>query len=123
MEQYEAFKEASGWYLAAWRDKAGLTLDELAAEMKTSKGFLSDLETGAIDKDGKQRRFNRGWVERVVAALHESTGVTGGYLIDVNPFEMDERLEQVTSIYRRLEDRDRDELFRTAGLLARRSGA
>lgn len=84
------FRAASGWYLAAWRDKRGLTLEELAEEVGTSRGVVSDLETGAFRKNGaKAQRFNRDDVEKFAAAL----GTTGGFLIDVNPFENSLKVE------------------------------
>jgi transcriptional regulator with XRE-family HTH domain len=83
--QYEAYRQASGWYLAAWRDRRGLTLEELAGEVGTSKGVVSDLETGARRSSGAlAQRFNRDDVDHFARAL----GVTGGFLIDVNPYAL-----------------------------------
>jgi transcriptional regulator with XRE-family HTH domain len=118
LDQYEAYKTASGWYLAAWRDHRGLTLDELAAEMESSKGFISDLETGAVDKDGKQRRYNRDLLAKAAAALD----VTMGYLVDVNPFTVDGQFTEGVSVIRSLDERDQAEVFRLADTLARRRG-
>jgi transcriptional regulator with XRE-family HTH domain len=87
LEQYEAFKEASGWYLAAWRDKRGLTLEELAEDVGTSKGVVSDMETGAKRSTGAlAQRFNATWLKKFSDALE----VTEGFLIQVNPFTADE---------------------------------
>lgn len=116
LDQYEAYKAASGWYLAAWRDHRGLTLEELAAEIDSSKGFVSDLETGATDKDGKQRRFNRDLVEKLARAL----GTTGGFLIDSNPFAPAGRFDDRAGAIRRLPERDQDEVFRLVDTLSRR---
>ncbi len=118
LEQYEAYKQASGWYLAAWRDHRGLTLDELAAEMETSKGFISDLETGAVDKDGKRRRYNSDLLAKAAAAVD----TTMGFLVDVNPFTVDGDFTRRVSMIRELDARDRDEVFRLADTLARRRG-
>ena len=117
LDLYESYKAASGWYLAAWRDHRGLTLDELAAEMGSSKGFISDLETGAVDKEGKQRRFNRDLVDKAAAALD----VSPGFLIDVNPFTVEGQFTDRMSVIRQLEARDQEEVFRLADTLRRRS--
>lgn len=102
--QHEALKAASGWYLAAWRDYRELSQEELAAEVGTSKGMISDLETGALNSAGKiAQRFNRDWVEKLSKALSTS----GGFLIDVNPYGQGEDLAEVTDGYRRLRGTDR----------------
>ena len=118
LEQYEAYREASGWYLAAWRDHRGLTLDELAAEMGSSKGFISDLETGAVDKEGKQRRYNRDLADKAARALD----TTPGFLIDLNPFTAEADYTQRLSALRQMEERDREEVFRLVDTLSRRRG-
>jgi transcriptional regulator with XRE-family HTH domain len=103
-EHHEAFKEASGWYLAAWRDKRGLTLEELAAEVQTSKGMVSDLETGALKSNGERaQRYNADWVIKFAKALDTS----GGFLIDVNPYGHETDLAEVTDGYRKLQEADR----------------
>jgi len=109
-EEFDALREASGWYAAAWRSLRGLSQGELAEELGTSKGQVSDLETGA------KTRFNRDWLERFSKALN----VPMGHLIDVNPFTIDEGLQSLSSIYRDLDDRDRDEVLRLAQTLSRR---
>ena len=43
----EALREASGWYAAAWRDFKKITQQELADEVGSSRGQVSDLETGS----------------------------------------------------------------------------
>ena len=104
LEQYEAFREASGWYLAAWRDYRNLTLEDLAAEAGTSKGVVSDMETGNQKSNGtKAQRFNRDWIERFARALD----CTGGYLIDVNPFVQDPQLAETSAKLRKLAPEDR----------------
>lgn len=52
----------AGWYLKEWRDRAGLTMEDLAALVHTSAGYLNDLEKG-------KRRFNQDWLEKFAAAL------------------------------------------------------
>lgn len=103
-EQLEAYRKASGWYLAAWRDYRGLTLEELAGEVGTSKGVVSDLETGALRNNGAlAQRFNRDDVEKYARAL----GTTGGFLLDRNPYAADPELEDLSGKFRNLDDRGR----------------
>lgn len=80
------YREKSGWWLAAWRDFKGMTLEELADEVGTSKGVVSDLETGALRSNGKPaQRYNSDDVPRFAKAL----GIPQGYLFDVNPYAVD----------------------------------
>lgn len=69
-------QQRTGWFLAAWRDYRGMTLEKLAAEVETTKGQISALESG------RPAQYNREWVEKFSLALkcdpHE--------LIGVNPF-------------------------------------
>ena len=109
-DQYEALKAASGWYLAAWRDHRGLTLEELAAEVGVSKGTLSDLERGT------GQRWNRDLVDRAARALE----TTPGYLIDANPWTVDASFTQRMSVIEELNERDREEVLRLAETLRRR---
>lgn len=107
-EQLEAYKEASGWYLAAWRDYRGLTLEELAEEVGTSKGVVSDLETGAKRANGQlAQRFNKDDVSRFAKALD----TTGGFLLDMNPFTVDPDTYDLGSKIQRL-DRQSQSLVR-----------
>lgn len=99
IEKHEDFKVKSGWYLAAWRDFRNLSLEELAEEVGTSKGQISDLETGATKGGTKQSaRYNRDWVESLARALQ----TTPGFLLDVNPYSVDETFTAVTQTYRDL---------------------
>lgn len=109
---YEALREASGWYAAAWRDYRGLKQQELADEIGTSRGQISDLETGA------KTRFNRDWVEKFSRALD----VKAGRLIDVNPFKMWEHASRLDETVTRLSDDDRARVLDMAEALARSKG-
>lgn len=101
LEQYDAYREASGWYLAAWRDTRGLTLEDLAGEVGTSKGVVSDLETGALRSNGQlAQRFNKDDLAKFCRALD----VTAGFLIDVNPFTAREGMDLGGKIQRLNED-------------------
>lgn len=50
------------WYAREWREKRGISQEELAERIGTSKGYVSDLESG-------KRRYNRDHVEAIVSAL------------------------------------------------------
>jgi transcriptional regulator with XRE-family HTH domain len=111
-EELEALKKASGWYLRAWRLHRNLSLDELANEVGTSKGTISELETGKPKKDGSPPlRFNRDWVDRMSKALN----TTGGYLIDVNPFAVDDAFTRLREDYNALSE---DQRLTAANLIA-----
>ena len=99
-ELYEDYRQRSGWWLAAWRDFANLTLEDLADELGRSKGYISDLETGATRPGRPATRFNRDLVEQVAKAV----GTTGGRLIDVNPFTVSERADRLADLVERLDD-------------------
>jgi transcriptional regulator with XRE-family HTH domain len=101
---YAAYRERSGWWLAAWRDFAGLTLEDLAAELGRSKGYVSDLETGAPRPGRPPTRFNRDLIDQVAKVV----GTTGGRLIDVNPFELSERMERLSAAVAKLDEAGQD---------------
>jgi predicted transcriptional regulator len=115
---YDSYRAASGWYLAAWRDYRGLTLDELAAEIGSSKGYVSDLETGAARPDRPIRRFNRDIVDSVAKAI----GTTGGRLIDVNPYQIDHDADQFDAALRSLDDTGRQAVLQLAATLSGKTG-
>jgi len=117
-ELYDQYRAASGWYLAAWRDFRKLTLEELAEEIGSSKGYVSDLETGAARPDRPIRRFNRDLVESVSKAL----SVTGGRLIDVNPFTMDADADQFDAALKALDPMQRQAVFQLAQTLGGKTG-
>jgi transcriptional regulator with XRE-family HTH domain len=116
---YAEYRERSGWYLAAWRDHARLTLEELAAELESSKGYVSDLETGASRPGRSPPRFNRDLVEK----LSKIFGTTGGRLIDVNPFLMWEGAGSLEETIQRLGDEDRRRVLDMAQALASKDKA
>ena len=109
---YEALREASGWYAAAWRDFKKITQQELADEVGSSRGQVSDLETGA------KTRYNRDWVKKFSDAL----GVRPGFLIDVNPFTMWEGQDRLEAAVRRLSADDRNAVLDMATRLMPKTG-
>jgi transcriptional regulator with XRE-family HTH domain len=119
LELYEEYREKSGWYLAAWRDFAGLTLEDLASELGRSRGYISDLETGAVRAGRPATRFNRDLVDQVAKAVH----TTGGRLIDVNPFTAWEHSARLDETIRALSSEDREAVLDMAERLARKSVA
>ena len=118
-EQYEAFKAASGWYLAAWRDFRGLTLEELAEAYGegTSRGRISDFETGALRSNGKTAATINPQALRDFARALDTTP---GRLIDVNPFEADERFTLIEEAFPKLEARDQETVADLVRTLLRR---
>lgn len=49
-------------YLREWRDAKGLSQDQLAERLETSKSVISKLETG-------KQRYNQDWLEAYAFAL------------------------------------------------------
>ena len=109
---YEALRQSSGWYAAAWRDFRGITQQDLADEIGSSRGQISDLETGA------KTRFNRDWVEKFGKALN----VTGGRLIDVNPFTLDQDADVFDAALKSLDENGRRAVYQLAATLSGRTG-
>ena len=100
-ELLEDYRRESGWWLAAWRDFKGLTLDELAIEVGTSKGVVSDLETGAKRAGGQRaQRFKSDQLGAYARAL----GITEGRLLELNPFTQTPEREEVATLLGRLDD-------------------
>lgn len=109
---YEALRLSSGWYAAAWRDFRGITQQDLADEIGSSRGQISDLETGA------KTRFNRDWVEKFGKALN----VTGGRLIDVNPFTLNQDADRFDDALKALDEKGRNAVYQLAATLSGRTG-
>lgn len=63
-------------YLRQWREKAGLSQDELAAKVDTTKSVISLLEN-------EKRPLSSKWLRRLADAL----GTTPGRILDINPEE------------------------------------
>lgn len=107
---YAELRARSGWYAAAWRSYRGLSQQELADELQTSKGQVSDLETGA------KTRFNRDWLEKWCAALD----VRAGDLIDTNPFAETPRFAAMKRAFPSLSEQDVGALVQMAEALEKR---
>jgi transcriptional regulator with XRE-family HTH domain len=72
-------------HLRAWREKAGLTQDQLAALVGTAGNVIGLLESG-------ERGLSDKWLRKLAPHL----GTTPGYLLDHDPDEVDaEFLETV----------------------------
>lgn len=82
VEVLEDLRRTSGWYLAAWRDYRNITQQDLATEAGLKKSAVSELENGAVRKNGTAPRFNRTTIESIAKAL----SITEGMLFDVNPY-------------------------------------
>lgn len=107
---YDDLRAKSGWYAAAWRDHRGLSLQDMADAMGSSRGQISDLETGA------KTRYNRDWLERFCTALD----VAAGDLIDTNPFKEDARFAAVRRAFPQLDQNDLAMLVDFADTIERR---
>ena len=109
-KHYRDLRDRSGWYAAAWRDYRGLSQQEVADEVDTSKGQVSDLETGA------KTRFNKDWLEKWCRALD----VMAGDLIDTNPFVESPRFAAIRRAFPGLDEADVYALENLADNLSRR---
>lgn len=116
-EHYDELKAVSGWYLAAWRDLRGLSQQTMADAMETSKGQISDLENGAVNKKGIPTRYNRDWLEKACAALE----VAAGDLLDTNPAREEPKFAALRRAFPGLSDQDAETVSRLADDLIRRS--
>jgi len=116
-EHYDELKVVSGWYLAAWRDLRGLSQQTLAEAMDTSKGQISDLENGAVNKKGQPTRYNRDWLERACAALN----VAAGDLLDTNPAREEPKFAALRRAFPGLSVQDAETVSRLADDLIKRS--
>ncbi|MFC7378238.1 helix-turn-helix domain-containing protein [Brevundimonas sp. GCM10030266] len=116
-DHYDDLKQASGWYLAAWRDVKGLSQQALADAMETSKGQVSDLENGAINKKGQQTRYNRDWLEKACAALE----VAAGDLLDTNPAREEPKYAALRRAFPGLSEKDAETVSRLADDLRARA--
>lgn len=106
---YQALREKSGWYAAAWRDFNRLSLDELAAEVGTSKSHVSDMERG-------EKPWHSEWLVTFSRALNTRPG----HLIDVDPFAVAPDAEAFLADFNQLDERGRRIVL--ASLRAARGG-
>jgi transcriptional regulator with XRE-family HTH domain len=85
-------------YLRAWREKAGLTQEELADKAGTTKAVISLLEN-------EKRPLSSKWLRKFAEAL----GTTPGRILDVDP---DEVSAEVLDIWDHIKDDDRQRAIR-----------
>lgn len=64
------------WFLREWRKHRGLTQEQLASKLNTTKSRISELETGS-------ERYNQDILEALADALETQPG----YLLSINPIE------------------------------------
>jgi transcriptional regulator with XRE-family HTH domain len=102
-------KNESGWNLKAWREWFGISQEVLADRMRTSKGVVSELESG-------KARFNRD----TLWAASEALGVLPGDLIDRNPFKWPENTAVIVQDGPKLDPRDQDTVAELVKSLLRR---
>lgn len=75
-----------------------MTQDELAAAVETTKSVISDMERDVLQLSPK-------WGRRLAPVLK----TTPGYLIDVNPFEVD---QDILAAFGQIEECDREQAVR-----------
>lgn len=85
--------EAHGNHLRAWRKKAGLTLEELAGMVGTTKAVVSLLEN-------EKRPLSAKWLRKFAEALD----TTPGRILDVDPGEVS---AEVLDIWDHIKTEDR----------------
>lgn len=85
-------------HLKAWREHAGLSQDELAGKLDTTKGVISLLESG-------KRGLSDKWLRRLAEVLNTRPG----HILDIDPNEIDNDL---LDIWVKLNDTDRDQAVR-----------
>lgn len=85
-------------YLKQWRNKAGLTLEQLAEKVGTNKSVIYLLEN-------EQRPLSAKWLRKLADAL----GTTPGRILDVNPEEAN---AEVLDIWDHIRAKDRPTAIR-----------
>lgn len=96
------------FYLREWRQAAELTQDQLAERLNTTKGMVSQLETG-------WQRYNEDWVTRAAGALdiepHALFFAPGQ--VDLAALE-DPQLSEITKTWQRLSPEHKNTLLSLA---------
>lgn len=85
-------------YLKAWREKRGLSQEELAAAVNTAPSMISMLETA-------ERGLSAKWLRRLAPALDTSPG----HLLDLDPNAVD---DDIIDIWATISERDRPRVKR-----------
>lgn len=101
-------KPGRGFYLRQRRAAAGMSQEELAAAVGTTKSVISELETGV-------KRYNEDWINKFAEAL----GITPADLL-IPPGAMppgaskDERLKAILKAWQDMPDYQREALAHVA---------
>lgn len=85
-------------YLKEWRKFRGLTQQELADALDTSKSVISDMERGELQLSPK-------WLRRIAPILQAQPG----HILDHDPRELD---NDIIDIWAHIAERDRDQAIR-----------
>src|SRR5690606_31357243 len=88
-------------YLREWRKRAGLTQEQLAAAVNTSKSQISELERYNLQLSPK-------WLARLAPVLN----VQQGHIIDHDPNDLDDESGDIIDIWSRIPERDRKQAAR-----------
>lgn len=107
----QAEPERQNWYLKGWREFRGLTQEELAHRVGSSKGYVSQLES-------KERRYNQDLLERFAKALDCEPWQL---LIDPSSIArpLDPGVEMLTDAVRRLPEDQRPVALRAIEAMAK----
>jgi transcriptional regulator with XRE-family HTH domain len=85
-------------YLKEWRKFRGMTQQELADALETSKSVISDMERGELQLSPK-------WLRRIAPILETQPG----HILDHDPAELD---SDIIDIWSHIDKRDRDQAIR-----------
>lgn len=85
-------------YLKEWRKFRGMTQQELADALETSKSVISDMERGELQLSPK-------WLRRIAPILKTQPG----HILDHDPAEID---NDIIDIWSHIDQRDRDQAIR-----------
>lgn len=92
-------------HLKAWREKRGLSQDELAEKVGTTKSVISLLEN-------EKRPLSSKWLRKLAEALDTKPG----YILDYDPNEIS---SDVFDIWDRIDASDRAQAARVLGTFAK----
>lgn len=99
---------ARRFYLRELRIRAGMTQEQLADAIGTSKGLVSQMETGA-------HRYNEGWVDKIAAVLgiEPADLLTPPGAVSISTLA-DPRLTSIVAVWPHIPERQREAIANLA---------